>query len=259
MILTDTHAHLYLSEFDEDREQIVRKAIGKNVRYMLLPNINSDSVESMLNLCGMFPNNLFPMIGLHPTDVKENYVQELDLIIKWLDKKKFFAIGETGIDLYRDKTFVDEQKHAFGRQVELAKKYELPVVIHSRESFNEIFEVIENLYEKNLTGVFHCFTGTKEQAEKIIGWGFKLGIGGVLTFKNSGLDKVVADIPLKNIILETDSPFLAPNPYRGKRNESSYLIYIAQKLADIKKTSLTEIAGITTQNAIELFKFEPQK
>ncbi|RLD75359.1 MAG: hydrolase TatD [Bacteroidetes bacterium] len=253
MILIDTHTHLYLEEFDEDRTQVVENTIEHNIRYMLLPNINSSSIDGMLRLCGEFPENCFPMMGLHPTYVKGNYEEELAIVDEWLEKGKFYGIGETGIDLYWDKTFFNEQKIAFSHQIELAKKYKLPIVIHSRDSFDETYPILEDLNTPDLKGVFHCFTGSVEQAEKIIALGLKLGIGGVLTFKNSGLDKVIEQIDLEHIILETDSPYLTPVPFRGKRNQSLYINYIAEKLAIIKNTSKERVAEITSQNAIQLF------
>lgn len=222
---------------------------------MLLPNIDSSSIDDMLNLCGQFPNFCFPMMGLHPTSVKENYKDELDIAKDWLGKRKFCAIGETGIDLYWDKTFIKEQQEAFNRQIELAKNYRLPIVIHMRNSFEEIFEIVKQHASPELSGVFHCFTGNLDQAKKIIDMNFMLGIGGVVTFKNSGLDKVIENIDVKHLLLETDAPFLAPVPYRGKRNESAYLQIIAHKVAQIKNKSIEEIAAVTTANAKQLFKF----
>jgi len=254
MFLIDTHTHLYLEEFDDDREAVVSRAIENDVRYMLLPNIDSSSTEPMLNLCEQFPENCFPMMGLHPTSVKENYQDEMKKVEGLLKKQKFYGIGETGIDLYWDKTFIEEQKIAFSRQVELAKEHKLPIIIHSRDSFDQIYEILLKLNSDELSGVFHCFTGDYEQAQKIIELGLKLGIGGVLTFKNSGLGKVIARIDLEDIILETDSPYLTPTPFRGKRNESSYVNYIAEKLATVKNTTVDTIAEITSQNAIDLFK-----
>ena len=253
MILIDTHTHLYLEEFDEDRKQVVENSIDDNIRYMLLPNIDSSYIKPMMNLCEMFPDNCFPMMGLHPTYVKENYKEELAVVDEWLEKGKFYGIGETGIDLYWDKTFFEEQKIAFSHQIELAKKYKLPIVIHSRDSFDEIYPILEDLNSPDLTGVFHCFTGSLDQAEKIIALGLKLGIGGVLTFKNSGLDIVVSQINLDHLVLETDSPYLTPVPFRGKRNQSSYINYIAEKLALINNVSKEDVAEITSQNAIQLF------
>jgi len=255
MILTDTHTHLYLEQFDEDRDEMIQRAFDRGVKFLLLPNIDSKTVEPMLELCRKHPSNIFPMMGLHPSDVKENYLEELAVVEEMLDKDRFYAIGETGMDLYWDKTFVEEQKISLRKQIEWAKKYQLPIVLHVREAFNEIFEIIDDTIDENLTGVFHCFTGTSEQANRIIDWGFKLGIGGVLTFKNSGLDKAIANIPLEHLVLETDAPFLAPKPFRGKRNESAHIYYVAQKLAEVKKVSIEELAEVTTQNAKELFKF----
>jgi TatD DNase family protein len=254
MILTDTHTHLYLKEFDEDRDETVQRAFDAGVEYLLLPNIDSNTVESLLALCQKYPSNIFPMMGLHPSDVKENYLDELAIVEGLLEKERFYAIGETGMDLYWDKTFVEEQKLSLRKHLELAKKHKLPIVLHSRDAFDEIFEIIDDTIGENLTGVFHCFTGTNEQAKKIIDWGFKLGIGGVLTFKNSGLDKAIADIPLQHLVLETDSPFLAPKPFRGKRNESAYIYHVAHQLAEIKNISIEEVADKTTRNARDLFK-----
>jgi TatD DNase family protein len=255
MIFTDTHAHLYLEHFDEDRNEVVKRAIDDGVKYMLLPNIDSKTVDPMLDLCKAFPQNIFPMMGLHPTDVKENVDEELHIVKAHLESGYFFAVGEIGIDLYWDKTFVEEQKNALRQQIQWAKDFSLPIVLHVRDSFDEVFEIITETIDEKLTGVFHCFTGNRQQAQQIMDWGFKLGIGGVLTYKNSGLDKVVEDIPLHHIILETDAPFLTPKPYRGKRNESAYVKYVAEKLSEIKKVSLGDIAEITTKNAVELFKF----
>ena len=256
MIFTDTHTHLYLNEFIDDRDEAIQRAVKAGVEYMLLPNIDSNTVGPMLDLCRKYPSNIFPMIGLHPTDVKENYKEELIVVEQYLEKERFYAIGETGMDLYWDKTFVEEQKISLRAHIDLAKKHNLPIVLHSRDSFDEIFEIIDDTIDEGLAGVFHCFGGNLQQAQKIINRGFKLGIGGVLTFKNSGLDEVIKNISLNHIVLETDSPFLAPKPFRGKRNESAHLIYIAEKLAEIKNVSIGEVAEITTQNAIELFKFK---
>ncbi len=222
---------------------------------MFLPNIDSSSAGALLNLCQIFPDNCFPMMGLHPTSVKENYEEELKQVESWLEKRKFYGIGETGIDLYWDQTFIKEQEIALSYQIDLAIRYKIPLVIHMRESFDEIYSVLKKKYTPDLNGVFHCFTGTLEQANKVLEMNFKLGIGGVLTFKNSGLDKVVGQIDLKHLVLETDSPFLAPAPFRGKRNESSYVELVAKKLAEIKNKNIEEIAEITTDNAKQLFNF----
>ena len=254
MFLIDTHTHLYLEEFDTDRHEMVERAIQQGVNKMLLPNIDSGSIDGMLELCQAFPENCLPMMGLHPTSVKENFEEELKIVDEWLEKQKFYAIGETGIDLYWDKTHQKEQELAFVHQINLAKKHKLPIVIHSRNSFDELIAILENHIEPDLTGVFHCFTGNLDQAEKIINMGFMLGIGGVITFKNSGLDKVVDELTLDHIILETDAPFLAPVPYRGKRNESAYTQIIAQKIAEIKNITMDAVAEITSANASRLFK-----
>jgi len=255
MHLIDTHTHLFAQQFDEDRSEVVHKALEKGVQQMLLPNIDSSSIQPMLNLCREFPNNCFPMMGLHPCDVKDNYLEELVIIEEWLQKKKFVAVGEIGIDLYWDKSTLSMQEDAFRKQVELAKKYKLPIAIHVRDSFDEVLAIVDELNDDNLSGVFHCFTGNEAQANHIINYGgFKLGIGGVVTFKNSGLDKTLSSISIEYLILETDSPYLAPTPYRGKRNESSYVVLVAEKLAEIYRKSVEEIADITTQNAKELFK-----
>lgn len=254
MILIDTHAHLYLDAFNDDRHDMVMRAIDRDVKYMLLPNIDKDSILPMMELAGIHPENCFPMMGLHPTSVDENYVDQLDEVKSWLKKEKFYAIGEMGIDLYWDKTYFEQQKQAFRIQVELALEYDLPVVIHSRNSFDEIFELLDEVNQPGLKGVFHCFTGNIEQAEHITGLGFLLGIGGVLTYKNSGLPEVLEKISMEHIILETDAPFLAPVPFRGKRNESAYIPDIAARLAEIKNLSLNDIAEKTTINAIKLFR-----
>lgn len=254
MNLIDTHTHLFSSQFDEDRHQVVQNAIEKGVSKMLLPNINSQTIEAMHKLCADFPTHCFPMMGLHPCDVQENYLDELKIVKSHLDKGGYVAVGEIGIDLYWDKSTLDIQKAAFQQQLIWAKEYNLPVAIHIRESFNEVFEVIETVNDDGLRGVFHCFTGTEEQGKKAIELGFMLGIGGVATFKNSGLDKTLKDLPLDHLILETDSPYLAPTPHRGQRNESSFLPLMAQKLAEIYEIDVEEVAKATTDNANTLFK-----
>jgi TatD DNase family protein len=254
MIFIDTHTHLYLEEFDTDRDDMIERAINNNVKYMLLPNIDNSSIKGLFELCSKYPENCFPMLGLHPTSVKENFKDEIREIEKKFVDKKYYAIGETGIDLYWDKTFKKEQEEAFRLQIEMAIQQNLPIVIHSRESFEEIFGILEDYRNKELCGVFHCFTGTLDQANHIIGLGLKLGIGGVVTFKNSGLGNIISKIELANIILETDSPYLTPAPFRGKRNESAYIKMIAQKISEVKNIPLKKVAEITTSNAIELFK-----
>jgi TatD DNase family protein len=253
MILTDTHAHLYLEQFDEDRPDMVRRAIDKGVRYLFLPNIDRGSIGPMMKLAGEFPGICFPMIGLHPTSVDADYETQLETVTEWLGKAEFCAIGEMGIDLYWDKTFFPQQQEAFRFQVKLALEHDLPLVIHSRNSFDEIFALLDETWQPGLRGVFHCFTGDRTQADHILGLGFKLGIGGVLTYKNSGLTEVLKDISLEHILLETDAPFLAPVPHRGKRNESAYIPDIAAALAGIKNLSIEEVAWVTTRNALEFF------
>ena len=253
--MIDTHTHLYLDKFDSDRERVITSAIEKGVKYMLLPNIDSSSIHHMLSLCDDFPENCFPMMGLHPTSVKNNYKKELEIINKWLVKKKFIAVGEIGIDLYWDKTYVAQQEAAFRFQIQLGIDHGLPLVIHSRNSMDKILDILKDYTDKGIRGVFHCFTGTAGQAAKIINMGFYLGIGGVLTFKNSGLSEVLDSIDLQHILLETDAPFLAPVPFRGKRNESAYILLVADKLAEVKKCSIEDVAKITTDNATTLFKW----
>ncbi len=253
MFYIDSHTHLFSSQFDNDRHQVVQKAIEQGVEKMLLPNINSKTIEAVHQLCQDFPQHCFPMIGLHPCDIKNDYEEELKIIKSHLDKGKYVAIGEIGIDLYWDIGTLEIQKKAFRQQLKWAKEYDLPVAIHIRKSFDTIFEVLEEVNDQNLRGVFHCFTGSKEQGQKAIEMGFMLGIGGVVTFKNSGLDKVLKELPLEKLLLETDSPYLAPTPYRGQRNESSFITIVAQKLAEIYEVNLEEVAIKTTHNAKTLF------
>ena len=254
MQFIDTHTHLFLPEFDSDRDQVIINAQENGVEKVLLPNVDGSTTEHLLNLVTKYPDFCFPMIGLHPTSVKRNYKEELKNIESWLDKRKFYAIGEIGIDLYWEKSFKTQQEEAFRYQIDLAKKHNLPIVIHARESFDEIFRIMDEVMDEKLNGVFHAFTGNVTQANRIIEWGFKIGIGGIVTFKNSGLDKVVNNIDINHIVLETDSPYLAPVPKRGKRNESAFVLYIAQKIAEIKNISLKEVAQTTTYNAKQLFK-----
>ena len=257
MRFIDTHTHLYSESFDEDRKDIVERAIEQGVQTMLLPNIDVDSIGPMHALCESFPKNCYPMMGLHPGSVDEKWEDHLQIIRGYLFTRKYIAVGEIGIDLYWDRTFLQQQKEAFRIQVNWAKELKLPIVIHAREAFDEIFEVIDELYDDTLRGVFHCFTGNIEQAMKIREYGtFKMGIGGVLTFKKAGLDQVVKTVPMEFLVLETDSPYLAPAPHRGKRNESSYLALIAEKLAEIKEFRTEEVALITSKNAMELFTME---
>jgi TatD DNase family protein len=256
MILTDTHTHLYLDAFDADRHAVINRAVEEGVQYLLLPNIDSGTTTTLLDLCFSFPDHCFPMIGLHPTSVKDNYTEELEHVRQMLRIHRFYALGETGMDFYWDTTFKEQQDKAFRAQIGLALEYNLPIVIHSRDSFDAIADVLDDFRDSGLTGVFHCFTGTSEQAEKALKLGFYLGIGGVLTFKNSNLGEVIKNIPLEHLVLETDSPFLAPVPFRGKRNESSYTRLVANRLAEIKNIPVEEVADRTTENAKKLFKFD---
>jgi TatD DNase family protein len=254
MIITDTHTHLYSDEFDLDRNEMMQRAISAGVTRFFVPAIDSSCTQAMYDLEIAYPENVFLMMGLHPTYVKENYQEELLHVEAELAKRKFFAVGEIGIDLYWDKTYLKEQQLAFKHQIQLAKKYKLPIVIHCRDAFDEIFDVLETERGDDLFGIFHCFTGTYEQALRAISFNMKLGIGGVVTFKNGKIDQFLAHIDLKHIVLETDSPYLAPIPYRGKRNESSYIVNVVQKLGEIYSLSADEIADITTQNSKEAFR-----
>ncbi|HWR94227.1 MAG TPA: TatD family hydrolase [Flavobacterium sp.] len=253
MKFTDTHTHLYSDEFEDDRFEMIHRAINAGVSRFFIPAIDSNYTQSMYDLEKNFPENVFLMMGLHPTHVKDNYLEELQLVEKELSSRKFVAIGEIGIDLYWDKTHINEQKEAFRKQIQLAKQYKLPIVIHCRDAFDEVFEILEEQKSPDLFGIFHCFTGTYEQALKAISYNMKLGIGGVVTYKNGKIDQFLNQIDLKHIVLETDSPYLAPVPYRGKRNESGYLINIANKLAEIYDRKVEEIAHITTQNSKDIF------
>jgi len=253
MILTDTHTHLYSSQFQEDRNEMMQRAIDAGVSRLFVPSIDSSYTQRMYDLESQFPENVFLMMGLHPTYVKENYLEELAFVETELERRKFFAVGEIGMDLYWDKSFLKEQQHAFQHQIQLAKKHQLGINIHCRDAFDETFEVLESEKATDLYGIFHCFTGDFEQAQRAISLGMKLGIGGVATFKNGKIDQFLHEIDLQHIVLETDSPYLAPAPHRGKRNESSYTLLVAQKLAEIYKVSVEEIAKITTENSKAVF------
>ena len=253
MIITDTHTHLYSEQFDNDRREVIEKAIELGISRFFIPAIDSTYTEAMLNLEKEFPNNTFLMMGLHPTSVKENFKEELILVKEWLDKRQFYAVGEIGIDLFWDKSFLQQQQDAFKTQIEWAKEKKLPIVIHCRDAFDEIFEVLEGVNDEKLFGIFHCFTGNFEQAKRAISFNMKLGIGGVVTFKNGGIDKFLNEIDLRHIVLETDSPYLAPTPFRGKRNESSYIINVLEKLVDIYNLTPEQLADITTQNSRDVF------
>ncbi|MCD6565554.1 MAG: TatD family hydrolase [Bacteroidales bacterium] len=254
MQFIDTHSHLYLPEFDNDRNEVINRAIREGIEKICLPNIDTRSIKPMMDVVNKYPDFCFPMIGLHPTSVKKNYMDELNKVKENLLKENFIAIGEIGIDLFWDKTYKKEQMKAFREQIGLAIDNHLPVVIHIRESFDEVFQILEEFKPGYPKGIFHSFSGNLDQAHRAITMGFKLGIGGIVTFKNSGLDKVVKEIDPKHIVLETDSPYLAPVPKRGKRNESSYLVYTAQKISELHNVTVKKIAEITTQNAIKIFK-----
>ena len=253
MVLTDTHTHLYSESFDEDREQVIQRAIRQGVSRFFIPAIDSSYTQSMYRLKEAFPENTYLMMGLHPTSVKENFKDELQHVQEQLQMHNFVAIGEIGIDLYWDKSFLKQQQEAFQTQIRWAKERKLPIAIHCRDAFDPVFEILEAEKGEDLRGVFHCFTGTFEQAERAISYNMKLGIGGVVTFKNGKIDRFLDQIPLEHILLETDAPYLAPTPYRGKRNESSYLTLIAAKMATIYDKDVEEIARITTKNAQDVF------
>ena len=252
-MITDTHTHLYSEQFNEDRAEMIQRAKDAGVSRFFIPAIDSTYTQSMLDLEENFKEDIFLMMGLHPTSVKENYKDELAQVKEWLDKRDFIGIGEIGIDLYWDKSFLKQQQEAFKTQIQWAKEKKLPIAIHCRDAFDEIFEVLESEKSDDLFGIFHCFTGTLEQSQKAISYNMKLGIGGVATFKNGKIDKFLNQIDLKHIVLETDSPYLAPTPYRGKRNESSYITQVVEKLAVIYDSTFEEISEITTQNSKNIF------
>ncbi|MBL4643196.1 MAG: TatD family hydrolase [Flavobacteriaceae bacterium] len=252
-MITDTHTHLYSEQFDEDRAEMIQRAKDAGVTRFFIPAIDSSYTDSMFDLENNFKDDVFLMMGLHPTSVKENYKDELAHVKEWIDKRDFIAIGEIGIDLYWEKSFLLQQQEVFRTQIQWAKQKKIPIVIHCRDAFDEIFEVLETEKSDDLFGIFHCFTGTFEQAEKAISYNMKLGIGGVATFKNGKIDTFLNNIDIKHIVLETDSPYLAPTPYRGKRNESSYITQVVEKLATLYGLSFEEIAKITTQNSKDVF------
>jgi len=253
MIFTDTHTHLYSEAFNDDRAQMMQRAFDAKISRFFIPAIDSSYTEAMYKLENAYPENVFLMMGLHPTSVKENFEDELAHVEVQFKKRSFCAVGEIGIDLYWDTSTLAIQIKAFKHQIKLAKKLKLPIVIHCREAFNEIFEVLEAEKGNNLFGIFHCFTGSLEQAQQAISYNMKLGIGGVVSFKNGKIDQFLHQIDLKHIVLETDSPYLTPTPHRGKRNESSYLRFVSKKLAEIYGVSEEKIAEITTQNSKDVF------
>jgi len=252
-MITDTHTHLYSAQFDEDRAMMMQRALDAGISRFFIPAIDSSYSERMFDLEKTYPKNIFLMMGLHPTSVKENYKEELAHVKEWINKRRFYAIGEIGIDLYWDKTFLKQQQEVFRAQIRWAKEKQLPIVIHCRDAFDEIFEVLESEKGEDLFGIFHCFTGTLEQAKKAISYNMKLGIGGVATFKNGKIDQFLNQIDINHIVLETDAPYLAPTPYRGKRNESSYITQVIEKLVTIYGFTFQEIAEITTQNSKTVF------
>jgi len=254
MIITDTHTHLYSEAFEEDQKDMIQRAIDANVSRFFIPAIDSTYTKAMLQLESDFPEHIYLMMGLHPTSVKENYKDELSHVEDMLAKRKFYAVGEIGIDLYWDKSTLKIQQEAFKHQIQLAKQYKLPIVIHCRDAFDEIFEVLETERADDLFGIFHCFTGDVDQAKRAISFNMKLGIGGVVTFKNGGIDKFLNQIDLEHIVLETDSPYLAPKPFRGKRNESAYIVKVLEKLSELYGLPQEKIAEITTNNSKTIFK-----
>ena len=253
MTITDTHTHLYSESFEEDREEMIERAIEAGVTRFFIPAIDSDYAAGMFDLEKKYPENVFLMIGLHPTHVKENFKEELIFVEQQLKNRKFYAVGEIGIDLYWDKSTLEIQQEAFRHQIKLAKKYKLPIVIHCREAFDEVFDVLEEEKGEDLFGIFHCFTGNLQQARRALSYNMKLGIGGVVTFKNGKIDTFLDQISLKEIVLETDAPYLAPAPFRGKRNESSYILKVLEKVASIYEVSSEEVAEVTTATSKEIF------
>ncbi len=253
MHFVDTHCHLYASEFDADRAVMMQRAMQAGVERFYLPAVDSAVIEPMLQLEQQYPGKCFAMMGLHPCSVKENYEEELRIVGDWLGKRKFAAVGEIGLDFYWDTSFTEQQYDAFKRQIIWAKQYKLPIVIHSRNSIQESIDTVRALYEPGLSGIFHCFGGSIEQAKQIMELGFYMGIGGVVTYKNAGLTPLLEQLPLESIVLETDAPYLSPVPFRGKRNESSYLLYIAEKIAAIKNITVAQVAASSTINATKIF------
>ncbi|MFQ3334722.1 MAG: TatD DNase family protein [Candidatus Arcticimaribacter sp.] len=254
MQLIDTHTHLYSETFDEDRDAMIQRALACGVTDFFIPAIDSTYTERMFALEKKYPNHMHLMTGVHPTHVKENYKEELNHVTSLLKQRSFCALGEIGIDLYWDKTFLKEQQEAFDLQIQWAKEHKLPFVIHCRDAFDEVFEVLDGHDSKDLRGIFHCFTGTLDQAKQALSYNLKLGIGGVVTFKNGKIDQFLNQIPLSEIVLETDAPYLAPVPFRGKRNESSYIQEVASKVAEVYNLPFTEIASVTSKNALAIFK-----
>ncbi|OEY72069.1 TatD family hydrolase [Salegentibacter salarius] len=253
MILTDTHIHLYSEDYEDDRDELIENAFKQNIERFFLPAIDSETTQAMYDLEARYPENVFLMMGLHPTQVQENFEEELKHVEEQFGQRRFYAVGEIGIDLHWDKSTLEIQQEAFRRQIKLAKKHKLPIVIHCRKAFDEIFEILEEEKSDDLFGIFHCFTGNLEQAKRALSYNLKLGIGGVVTFKNGKIDKFLNEIPLKEIVLETDGPYLSPSPFRGKRNQPEYLLKVAEKISEIYQKPLAEIAEVTTQNSKDIF------
>jgi TatD DNase family protein len=253
MIFTDTHTHLYSEEFNDDREAMVKRAIESRVKRLFLPNIDIKSIQPMLDLVWRFPDNCFPMMGLHPCSVDEHVEAHLFQIQKWFKKRKFYAVGEIGLDFYWSVEFKDQQIMAFKKQIQWAIQMDLPINIHSRNSTDEVIAILQEMKHPALRGIFHCFSGNAHQAKQVTNLGFYLGIGGVLTYKKSELPDAIADIDLQHLVLETDAPYLSPMPYRGKRNESAYIVNIAEKIAELKSTTVEKVANITTKNSIKIY------
>lgn len=254
MELIDTHAHIYAEEFATDREQMIARSLDYHVRKVYMPNIDTSTIEAMLELEAQYPDYCAAMMGIHPCHIDAKFEKQLAQVEDWLGKRQFAAIGEIGVDLYRDKTFQAQQEEALAIQLSWAQKYELPVVIHCRAALEETLRILEKHQDGRLKGIFHCFSGTLKEAERILALGFYLGIGGIVTFKNAGLDQVVATLDLERIVLETDAPYLSPAPHRGKRNEPAHLLYIAEKVAELKGVDLATVAKITTANAMNVFE-----
>lgn len=256
MKLIETHAHIYDKQFAKEQDDIIARALEEGVEKIFMPNIDADSIDGMLELELRYPDICVPMMGLHPGSVDKHFEKQLYLVEDWLQKRSFTAVGEVGIDLYWDKTFKEQQIEAFSLQIAWAKKLQIPIIIHCRDAFQETISVVESMKDDTLSGVFHCFSGTIEDAKRIAALDFKIGIGGVVTFKNGGLAELMPELPLEQMVLETDSPYLAPKPFRGKRNEPSYLKIITEKIAELKKISVEEVATVTTKNAMEVFQYE---
>lgn len=252
--MIDTHAHIYVDKFSSDRDEMLERAFSNGISHIFMPNIDEESIDSMLEVEENYPQQCLAMMGLHPCSVDSNFEKQLYIVEQWLTKRKFVAIGEMGLDLYWDKTYFEQQKEAFKIQVNLAKQYELPIVVHTRESMKETINLLEELQDDKLKGIVHCFTGNAEDAKRIIDTGFYIGLGGVATFKRGGLDTVIPNIDINRIVLETDSPYLAPTPFRGKRNEPAYVTHVAEKVASYYSITLEELESITDRNALDIYQ-----